>query len=149
MRSIFDELRRMQEEIDAMFNNFFSGTPMLASPGTEVDFYRHAPVDLYETDKEFISEIEMPGVDKKDIKVQITDDGIEVKAEKKVESEINDKKKGVYRAERYKSGYYRYFALPKNVDASRAKAEYKNGVLRITIPKLKLKEEKRKMIEVR
>ena len=54
-----------------------------------------------------------------------------------------------HRIERSYSGFYRCFGLPQNVDADQAQAEYKNGVLRITVPKLKVEQEKRKRLEVK
>ena len=91
----------------------------------------------------------MPGVDKKDIKVNVTKDSIEIKAEKKKEVKEEDKKKGMFRHERSFAGFYRSFALPNNVDADKANAEYKDGVLKITVPKLKIEEKKKKLLEIK
>ena len=55
----------------------------------------------------------------------------------------------MYRFERNYSGYSRYFALPKNVDPDKSNAEYKDGVLKITVPKLKIEQQKRKMLDVK
>ena len=96
MRSIWDEMRRMQENMDGLFSNFFSTEPLVGNEflledgsgkkGDLVSSNYKAPIsDLYETDKEVVAEIDMPGVDKKDIKVNVTKDSIEIKAEKKKE----------------------------------------------------------------
>lgn len=159
-RSIWDEMRRMQENMDSLFSNFFSTEPLIGNEflledgsgkkGDLVSSNYRAPIsDLYETDKEVVAEIDMPGVDKKDIKVNVTKDAIEIKAEKKKEMKQDDKKKGMFRLERSFAGFYRSFALPNNVDADKANAEYKDGVLKITVPKLQVEEKKKKLLEIK
>jgi len=160
MRSIWDEMRRMQDNMDTLFSNFFSTEPLIGNEflledgfgkkGDLVSSNYKAPIsDLYETDKEVVAELDMPGVDKKDIKVNVTNDSIEIKAEKKNELKQEDKKKGMFRLERSFAGFYRSFALPNNVDADKANAEYKDGVLKITVPKLKIEEKKKKLLEIK
>jgi len=103
--------------------------------------------DFWETDKEFKAEIDLPGIDKKDIKLNIKKGLLEIKAEKKHEKE--EKKKGVHRIERSFKGFYRSFSLPENADEEKADANYENGVLKISIPKKELPEYKPKQIEVK
>ncbi len=153
--TIWDEMRRMQEQMDSVFANFFDTEPMLGSglllenKGNDVEKSKyHAPAsDIWETDKEVIAEVDLPGIDKKDIKINLNDDNIEIKAEKKTEKE--DKKKGFYRQERCYSGFYRQFPLPSNIKADKAEAEYKDGVLKLKIPKMKIEQRKVKQIEVK
>lgn len=158
--SIWDEMRKMQEQMDSMFSNFFDTEPFirnyyLLEDGSgknkeSVSSNYKAPVsDLYETDKEFIAEVDIPGVDKKDIKVNVTEDAIEIKAEKKNELKQEDKKKGMFRLERSFAGFYRNFPLPHNVYSEKANAEYKDGVLKITVPKMKVEEKKKKLLEIK
>lgn len=160
--TIFDELRRMQQQMDAMFEHFFENDPfvtqnynLLEGPNTSkkgelvTSSYKQPLSDIYETDKEIIAEIEIPGIDKKDIQVYVDKDGIEIKAETKAEVKHEDKKKGMYRFERNYSGFYRRFSLPNNVNPDKANAEYKDGVLKVTIPKLKIEDSKRKRIDVK
>lgn len=146
--------------MDSMFRNFFNSEPLIGSDmlledntgkkGDLVSSNFVAPdSDLYETDKKIVAEIDMPGVDKKDIKVNVNKDSIEVKAEKKHEMKQEDKKKGMYRFERSFSGFYRNFALPSNVDAEKAEAEYKDGVLKVTVPKVQVEESRKKLLEVK
>jgi len=158
--TLWDEMRRMQEQMDSVFDNFFSGEPflggqnLLEGPGRKrgeltTSNYKQPISDIYETDKEVVAEVEMPGLNKNDIKVQVSDQGIEIKAETKAETKHEDKKRGMYRFERNYSGFYRHFSLPNNVDANKANAEYKDGVLKITVPKLKIEEQKKKLLEVK
>ena len=89
--------------------------------------------DLEETDNELIARFELPGVDKKDIQLNITENKIEVKAEKKQEEKIE--KKGIYKEERSYTGFYRSFALPGEVVPEKSKAKYKDGILEVAMPK--------------
>lgn len=154
MTTIWDQMRRMQEEMDSVFNNFFRSDPfrsknLLSGPETKdlaLGSFAEPTADIYETDKEVVAEIDVPGVDKKDIEVSVTDDGVEVKAERKDEAKTEEK--GIHRYERSYSGFYRRFSLPGNVDADKAKAEYKNGVLKITVPKTEIEEKKKKLLPI-
>ena len=157
--TIWDELRRMQDEMDRLFEAFFrnepigwgGSTPLLAGPNSsaavQTSDYRQPLADMWETDDEVITTVELPGVDKQDIKINATEDGIEVKVEKKDERKEEDKKKGRYRLERSYSGFYRYIALPENIDPNKINASYKNGVLELRMPKVE--KEKRKGREIK
>lgn len=166
--TIWDEIRRMQQQMDYIFENFFTSDPfidrmdklyrsnfLLDGPQKQgkgeivTSQYRQPISDIYETDKEIIVEMEMPGVDKKDIQVSIDQNGIEIKAESKTEIKKEDNKKGMFRFERNYSGFYRHFALPDNVDTNKANAEYKEGILKIVVPKLKIEQQKKKLIDVK
>lgn len=109
----------------------------------ELTPYRSPVTDLYETDKSIVATMELPGVNKEDIELNVTDNQIEVKVEKKIEKEEKDKKKGYYRYESRCKSFYRSIPLPVEVDASKAEATYKDGVLKVELPK-KFKEEKKK-----
>ncbi len=160
VRNIWDEMRRMQENMDSIFSSFFNTEPLIGSEflledgsGKRKDLvssnYKAPVTDLYETDKEVIAEVDMPGVDKKDIKVNVTEDAIEIKAEKKNEVKQDDKKEGMFRLERSFAGFYRSFALPNKVDSDKANAEYKDGVLKVTVPKIPVEEKKKKLLEIK
>ncbi|MBD3361606.1 Hsp20 family protein [Candidatus Woesearchaeota archaeon] len=78
---------------------------------------------------------ELPGIDKKNITAKVKRDQVEIKAEQKKEKEI--KKKDFYKQERSYSGFYRQVRLPEKVIPSKAKKTYKNGVMKIIVPKAK------------
>lgn len=159
--AIWNEMRRMQEKMDSLFEHFFSGEPFfdrtrnlleshVSKKGKLVPSnYRQPITDIYETDKEIIAEVEIPGVNKNDIQVHVDDNGIEIKAETRAEAKHEDKKKSMYHFERNYSGFYRYFSLPNTANAKKANAEYKEGVLKITVPKLKKEEHKKKLLEIK
>lgn len=99
--------------------------------------YREPFIDVIETDKEVIATAEMPGLEKQDIKINLTEDRLEISAETKRE-EKREEKGYVYR-ERRAGSYYRAISLPSSVDPNNAKASYKNGVLEIKMPKTEIK----------
>ena len=100
-------------------------------------------VDVIDRADELIIRIDMPGVKKEDIKLNISSDSIEVKSEK-IEEEEEDEG-DFYLSERYYRGFYRKIALPKSIATEDAKAKFRDGVLEITAPKL---EEETSSIEI-
>jgi HSP20 family protein len=99
-----------------------------AEPGLEMK------IDVKEDDKAFTVKADIPGVKKEDIQVDIDDDRISVRAEMKKENEEKKGEKVVY-SERAYGMVSRSFTLPVAVEAKDAKAEYKDGVLNLTLPK--------------
>jgi len=149
----FEEIKRFRKEMNHLFDTFFGsefGKKML--PDTrdtrrDVQLFREPLSDLKEMDKELIATIEIPGVDKKDIQLQITENNIEVKVEKKQEAKVE--KKGFIKSERSYKGFYRSMSLPFKVIPDKTKASYRDGVLEIVMTKVEKKKlEKAKKIEV-
>jgi len=91
-------------------------------------------IDVKEDDKSFTVKADIPGVKKEDIQVDIEDDRVSVRAEMKKEKEEKKGEKVVY-SERAYGMVSRSFSLPASVEAKDAKAEYKDGVLNLTLPK--------------
>lgn len=89
--------------------------------------------DVYDKDEHFVIKAELPGVDKKDITIDLKDGVLTLKGERSYGNEVTDDK--YYRKERAYGKFERSFSLPVNVDADKIKAEYKDGVLNIEIPK--------------
>ena len=140
----FDEINKIKREMDKMFDDFFKGSEkgFLSKKGVK-DF--NIPLsDVIKDKDEIVINLDMPGVDKKDIIISVRDNVLEVKAEKKHETKIE--KIGMYRYERSYSGFHRSLSLPENVDSNKMKSEYKNGVLNIVIPKAKKKELKKLVV---
>ncbi|WP_053227980.1 Hsp20/alpha crystallin family protein [Spirochaeta cellobiosiphila] len=93
-----------------------------------------ASVDFVEKDAEYQIIADLPGIDQKDINLEIKDDRLSFSTIKKVEKEEKEEESYLIR-ERSEASYSRTFQLPKGIDHDRIKAELKNGVLTITIPK--------------
>jgi HSP20 family protein len=141
----WSELIRIQNEMEKLFD----GTePKLLLGNRENSVaYRSPLTDMYETDKEIIANIEVPGVNKKDIEINMHDNHLEIKVEKTEEKK--DEKKGTYRFERSYKGFYRCLTLPESADTENANAEYTDGVLKISIPKIEKQKETVKKLEVK
>jgi HSP20 family protein len=115
----------MQRELNRMFDGFWDGFN-----GRNGAFPR---TDVAETDREVEVSIELPGIDEKDVDVAIANDVLTVRGEKKDYRE--EKRKGFYLAERSYGAFHRSIPLPPGVDSDKAKAEFKKGILTISLPK--------------
>lgn len=93
-------------------------------------------VDILENENEVVLKADLPDVDMKDIHVQIENGTLTLKGHRNFENE--EKKKGYHRIERSYGSFARYFSLPETVDPEKVAAEYKNGVLTVTLPKKEL-----------
>jgi HSP20 family protein len=120
----------LEDEMKLLFGDFFGPD----KAGEETRFVRWAPrVDIAEQDGNYELTADLPGLKKDDIKIEIHDNTLTLRGEKKVEEE---KKERNYRlAERYYGEFMRTFALPENVNKDAIEAEFKDGVLKLTIPK--------------
>ena len=99
-------------------------------------------VNVAETDKEFKLSIATPGLEKKDFKVEAYDDILTVSAEK--EKEVTEERNDRFNRREYNfTSWSRSFTLPENCDGGKINAEYKNGELKIVIPKTEVKEPKK------
>jgi len=155
---IWSRMKRMQEEMDRVFSDFFTepkpaswllpaaGGKELPSAKGELSLSR-ANADLYETDKEVVAKFDLPGAEKSDINVEIEDGSLKVQVEKKEEK--TEKRKGAFISERSYAGYFRSIPLPTYAKTEGATAEYKNGVLVVRMPKSEAKKEKTKKVQVR
>jgi HSP20 family protein len=90
-------------------------------------------VDIYETENDLVLKADLPDVDPKNVGIQLENGTLTLKGERKFEHEKNGK--GFHRIERSYGSFVRAFSLPDTVDAENVKADYKNGVLTVTIPK--------------
>ncbi|HID26513.1 MAG TPA: Hsp20/alpha crystallin family protein [Methanosarcinales archaeon] len=139
----FEEIRRLEDRMNRMFRSFWEEGPRLLERGKRGEIvpytreYKEPYLDMIETDKDIIVTADMPGVDKKDIDIRVTENNIEISAETKREAE--EKKEGYIFRERMAGKYYRSLTLPSSVDPEKVKASYKNGVLEVTLPKTEIK----------
>jgi HSP20 family protein len=124
----FDELRRIQHKLGQMLRGRPESVDVMR-PGTVTI----PDVDVEEKGDDIIVTADMPGVEKSDIQINVTEDNVlEISAEKKAETKKEEK--NYVRHERSYSRYYRAIRLPVPVDKTKAKAAYNNGVLEISMP---------------
>ncbi len=122
----------MDKFFNAPLDEFFNVSKVMNSPA----------VNVSETDKEFKLNIAAPGLEKKDFKVDAYDEMLTISAEH--ETEKKEEKNGRFNRREYNySSWSRSFTLPENCDTGKIDAEYKNGELKILIPKMEVKEPKK------
>jgi len=144
----------LRNEIDRVFDDFgsdFWRRPFHSLAALEKNWpkkFAAAPaVDVAETEKAYEITAELPGMDEKNIEVNVANGGITIKGEKREETE--EKKKDYYVSERRYGSFERYFTLPEGVDADKIAASFKNGVLKVTLPKTAEAQKPAKKIEVK
>ena len=124
----FQELSRLQEEVNRLFDTTGYGKPFLA--------YRERSFPLMNVvskDHESVLYAELPGVELKDLDITITGSALTLKGVRKIESEVPDEK--YYRRERGAGPFGRSLELPHKVDTDKVEAVLKDGVLKIRLPK--------------
>jgi HSP20 family protein len=133
----FPDLIRWERDMDRMFEDFFDRRmrpwwPERWLRGGEREL--EAPkVDLYEEKDDIVVKAELPGIDKENVEVNLSDHMLTIKGEKKKEEEI--KEENYYRSERSYGSFLRTLELPKGIQEDKVKASFKNGVLEIRLPK--------------
>ncbi|QPJ66401.1 MAG: Hsp20/alpha crystallin family protein [Candidatus Nitrohelix vancouverensis] len=128
----------LQNEMNRLFNNFsssgFNAPFFNGENGTMKEIYPN--IDLLETEKEFIVNAELPGIDEKDVDVKLTHNQLIIKGEKK-EEKFEEEKNGYVRTERSFGSFYRSIPVPAGIDPQKINAEFKKGVLKVTLGKSK------------
>ncbi|MFC1490639.1 Hsp20/alpha crystallin family protein [Candidatus Latescibacterota bacterium] len=112
------------------FDSFFSAWPTFER---DAEFKWSPRVDIRETDKEIILDFELPGIDKKDIKVEVIDNRISISGERKQEKKEENVES--HRIERRYGKYERTFSLPDTIKNDKISAEYKDGILTVNLKK--------------
>jgi HSP20 family protein len=121
------ELARLENEINRIFKELVP-----AEQTAEVVVWSPR-VDVYEKDNNVVIEAEIPGAKKEDIEVKVKDNAVIIRGEVKKEEEKKDE--NYYRRERFYGKFERVIPLPADVKIEEAKAEYQDGILKLTIPK--------------
>jgi HSP20 family protein len=137
---------RLRDEMDALFDDFSRGFDIEPFEGRYGrSFSPH--IDVSETDKEIKVSAELPGMDDKDIEVNLNKDSLTIKGEKKEEKE--DKGKDYDHVEREYGSFSRTIPLPDEIESDKAEANFKKGVLTVKIPKSTRAIESKKKIEIK
>ena len=120
----------LQHEIDRLFDDFTRGFPTFSTGGVAELLPN---LDVTETDKQIEITAELPGLEEKDVQVNLADNVLTIRGEKKAEKEEKDK---TYRlVERSYGSFVRSLELPEGVNADAIKASIDKGVLKVTVPK--------------
>lgn len=125
----WQDLHRLQGEMNAIFENH---RPNETEPHTQERGWRPV-VDIYEDVEHFLVTAELPGIDPQKVDLRIEDNQLTLQGSR--EMEYPERREGYHRLEREYGAFTRSFTLPTTVDSSKIHAEYKHGLLRISIPK--------------
>ena len=153
--SPFTFMRRFSEEMDRLFEDFGFGRGFLTPTfGRELgrlgELERSVwspQVEVIERGNQLVVRADLPGMTKDDINVDITDDALVIRGERRNEREENEE--GYYRTERSYGSFYRSIPLPEGVKAENANATFRNGVLEITLPAPERAEQRSRRLEIR
>jgi HSP20 family protein len=146
--SPFSFMRRFSEQMDRLFEDFGFGSGFGGEFGRLGSIRDWSPqVEVFERDKQLVLRADLPGLTKDDIDVNITEDEIVLKGERRQESEENEE--GYYRSERSYGSFYRSIPLPEGINPDEANASFRNGVLEITMPAPKEAQKRSKRLEIR
>jgi len=133
-QSPFRALQRLSDEFDRMFDDFGFGRPSMAMPfwktaGTEM----WAPdIEAFQRGDQLVIKADLPGLSKDDLAIDLTDDAVTIQGERKAEQK--EEREGYYRSERSYGSFYRVVPLPDGAITEQAKADFRDGVLEITMP---------------
>jgi HSP20 family protein len=137
---------RAERDIEQMFENFL-GRRQLFWPWHAKDTEVNTPsVDLYEEKDDIVVKAELPGLEKDNIEVNLSENRLTIKGEKKQEEEV--KKENYYRSERSYGSFIRTLDLPREVQTDKVKAAFKNGVLEIRLPKTEEAKKKETKVKI-
>src|ERR671924_789856 len=135
----YRDLMSIRDEMNRVFNEAFGrGT------NDESAWFSGAwspPVDIYETDEALVMKAELPGFSKDDISIELKENTLVIKGERKREDEV--KEGNYHRMERAYGAFQRSFLLPTTVDQEKVRASYKDGVLELRLPKVQAAQPKR------
>ena len=130
LQPFLDDFQALQERINRVFND-----TALSRFGAEETMGSWSPLcDIYEDGDSIVVKAELPGVNRDEIDIQVENNILTIRGERKREKEV--KSDNVYRSERFYGAFSRSFTLPVSVDTQRIKAEFKDGILHLTLPKV-------------
>ncbi len=146
-RGEWDPFRDFQREINRLFDDFFSDTlaPRGAERGLAPGLFSPR-VDVAETDKDVTVSAELPGLDEKDLTVELGDAAVTIRGERQEEKE--EKGRQWRCREQCYGAFHRVVQLPASVDGTKARARFKKGVLTITVPKREAAQDRRRSITI-
>lgn len=142
-RQDLEPLNWLRREVDELFNDAWK------MPTTESrlgNFPLRVSMDVSESDNEVTITAELPGLEEKDINVELNNGVLTISGEKKIDHE--EEGKNFHRIERSSGFFSRSLTIPTNVNEDSIQAKFKNGVLTISLPKSQEEKEKTKKIEV-
>lgn len=141
----FRDLVSIQDRVNRLFDDAFRNTQRQGSEEEWALGGSWAPVvDIFEKDGSIVLKAELPGVDPKSVDIRVENNTLSLRGERKLDSEV--KRESYHRVERSYGTFSRSFTLPNVVDTEKIKADFKDGVLQLLLPKRE--EAKPKQIQI-
>lgn len=158
--SPFTLMRRMMDDMDYLSEafgfpsprrlglpSFFDLAPRALSEMQQAQQALWSPqVEVFEREGQIVVRADLPGLSKEDVQIQVEDDVLTLRGERK--SEHEERQKGFYRSERSYGTFQRSFRLPEGVDSEQVQANFKDGVLEITVPAPKPQEKQSRQVQI-
>jgi HSP20 family protein len=129
----FRDLVTFQDRLNRVFEDAFRGSRGPSDEEWALGGSWAPSVDIYEQDGNLVLKAELPGIDPKDVDVRVENNVLTLRGERKLDTEVS--KENYHRVERSYGAFSRSFTLPNVVDTDKIKAEFKDGVLRLVLPK--------------
>ena len=132
-RDVSSLLRQMRNEIDEMFEQPFWGTTRFPLLKATADAPVWAPrIEVFEREHRLVTKVDLPGLKKEDVKVEVVDGQLVISGERK--REFEEKKDNIFRSEREYGSFYRAVPLPETVTLDDVHATFADGVLEVSLP---------------
>ncbi|MDF5732998.1 MAG: Hsp20/alpha crystallin family protein [Rhizonema sp. PD38] len=135
----WQELKLQQRQLNRLFDSAIMPSSLFEKATT-----RGVPAEMKETEDAIHLKLELPGIEAKDLDIQVTEDSVSISVERK--SETKTEEKGITRSEFQYGKFQRVLPLPAKIQNTDVTAEYKDGILNLSLPKTK--EEKNKVVKV-
>jgi len=129
-RDPFATLRQMTTDLDRMWTTPFLAPLRVLVPQEPVEW--SPTIDVFEKDKRLVTRVDLPGMKKEDVKVEVTDGNLTISGERK--REFEEKKENMFRCEREYGSFFRMVPLPEGARFEDVKATVADGVLEVSIP---------------
>ncbi len=127
----FRDVAALQDRINRIFSESFDSSRELDDDGSLYDW--RPPVDIYQAAEGYILKVELAGVEKEDVSVEVKDNVLTLKGERLLDPQVKDEQ--YYRKERTFGKFQRSFTLQESIKPEQVKASFKNGVLKIVVPR--------------
>jgi HSP20 family protein len=128
----FHNLVSIQDRMNRIFDDAFRGQHGASEDDWALGGNWAPAVDIFEHEGNIVLKAELPGIEAKDVDIRVENNVLSLRGERKFESEV--KREDCHRVERAYGSFSRSFTLPNVVDTEKIKAEYKDGVLQVTLP---------------
>ncbi|WP_372634428.1 Hsp20/alpha crystallin family protein [Fodinibius sp.] len=143
-KSDLSPIESIRREMDRFFDDIVPFSPRMGGDGMRMELW--APdTDVSETDEEYIVTVDLPGISKEDVEVSFKDNRLTISGER--QHEEKEEKEDFLRKERYHGSFTRSFTLPSAGKDDKIKARFKEGVLKVNVPKVEVQKPKTVQID--